>query len=596
MTVNEKIKALRNEMIKENIDVYYIPTSDYHETEYVGDYFKCREFMSGFTGSAGVLIVTMDEAGLWTDGRYYTQAEGELSGSCIRLFKAGMEGVPKTDEYIAAAVPENGRAGFDGRVVNATYGEKLSEKLAEKNAVIVDSLDLVDRIWTDRPAKTCNKVIDWPLEYAGSDRKEKLSIIRDKMTELKADIHILSTLDNICWLLNLRGSDISHFPVMQSFLMMDMERVKLFVQNSVISAELSYILKCDGIDIFDYDSIYAHISEIKEGKSVLVDKSKINMRILSSIPSGCSIINRFNPEVLCQSIKNETELNNIRKAHIKDGIACTKFMYWLKKNIGREAITEISAADYLEELRKEQGCFDLSFDTISAFGANAAMMHYSATPESYAVLKPEGFLLVDSGGHYMEGSTDITRTYALGPVTEKEKKYYTAVLQGNMRLANAKFLYGCSGQNLDILARGPLWDIGADYRCGTGHGVGYCLNVHEAPNGFRWRIVPERNDSHRLEAGQVTTNEPGYYEEGAFGIRTENEMICIRGEKNEYGQFMKFETITYSPIDLEPVIVEMLSETEKNMINNYHEMVYNVLSPYFSGDELDFLRKATEKI
>lgn len=597
MSVDDRIKALRKEMKKEGVDIYYVPTSDFHETEYVGEHFKCRQFITGFTGSAGVAIITADEAGLWTDGRYYIQAERELAGSCVTLYKAGMEGVIKPDEFIKDHVSAGSVLGFDGRCVNARFAEKLKKNLAEKGASLKTDEDLVGRIWTERPSLTFRPAYDWPLKYAGKGRDEKLAFIRGKMKEAGCDVHILSALDNICWLLNLRGNDIKHFPVLQSFLLMDMEKVTLFAGKGAIGSELEDILKKSNISVKEYSDVYGDVLKLSEGCSVLLDKNKVNQKIVSCIPKECIIKDAQNPEVLPQSVKNETEIENIRKAHIKDGAAVFEFMYLLKNKIGKEKLTEKDAEKIIDGLRAEkEGFMDLSFDTISAYGENAACMHYSAAEEGSAYLKPEGFLLVDSGAHYLEGTTDITRTYALGSLSEKEKRFYTAVLIGCLRLADAKFLYGCKGINLDILARGPVWDMCADYRCGTGHGVGYCLNVHEAPNGFRWRIVSERNDSGVLEAGQITSDEPGYYEDGAFGIRIENEILCKEIEKNEYGTFMGFETITYAPIDLEPVVTDMLSKDDIRRINDYHKLVYEKLSPLFEGEKLEYLRKVCKAI
>lgn len=595
--IKERIDALRAEMKKRGIDIYYIPTSDFHETEYVGDYFKARKFITGFTGSAGVAVVTQDMAGLWTDGRYFIQAEKQLEGSPVKLFRMGVEGVPDVMDFIADKIGYGGTIGFDGRVVNASWSGRLAEKTANKAVKFSVDEDLVDLIWKDRPALSASPVELFGEQYSGCPTHEKLRLIREDMKKAGATAHVLSALDNICWLFNIRGNDISHFPVVLSYAVIDMEKAVLFVDPQTVSREVETALLDEGVQIWPYDQVFDFITQMLPGSKVLLDSHIVNTRLYRTVEAAAEIIDAPNPEVIRQAVKNEVELENIRKAHVKDGIACTKFMYWLKKNIGKMPITELSAQDYLAELRAQQeGFLDLSFDTISAYGANAAMMHYSATPESFSELKPEGFLLVDSGGHYLEGSTDITRTFALGPLTDEQKKMYTAVLRSNMNLANAHFLYGCRGLNLDILARGPLWDMGLDYRCGTGHGVGYRLNIHEAPNGFRWRVVPERNDSCVMEEGMVTTDEPGYYEEGGYGIRIENEMICRKGVKTEYGQFMEFETITYCPIDLDAVDERYLTYLDKERINAYHQMVYETLEPYFEGDELEFLKYSTRAI
>ncbi len=593
----ERLNKLREQMRQKQIDVYMIPTEDFHESEYVGDYFKVRKYMSGFTGSAGTLVVTLSEAGLWTDGRYFIQAENQLKGTGIDLYKMGEPKVPTVEEFIKEKTPEHGWLGFDGRVVNALLGIKLKEALEKKDAKIDASSDLVDAIWEDRPAISKEPAYLLDIKWVGKPRKEKLSEIREVMEEKKADSFILTSLDDIAWLLNIRGNDVTYNPVVLSYVIVRKEECLLFIQPGALNEIVQKELEQDAVKIYPYHSVYQYIQAIPETETVLLSKKRVNYAILSGLKEGITIIDEINPTTTKKAIKNKVELENLRKSHIKDGVAVTKFMYWLKHQVGKEEITEISAADYLEGLRKEQeGFLELSFDTISAYQANAAMMHYSATPEHNAKLKPEGFLLVDSGGQYYEGTTDITRTFVLGPIPDEWKKHYTLVAKSMLNLANVKFLYGCNGLNLDILARGPLWNIGIDYRCGTGHGVGYLLNVHEGPNGFRWKHVPERDDQAVFEEGMVTTDEPGVYIENSHGIRTENELICKKAEKNEYGQFMEFETITYAPIDLDGIDVTYFSETDKMQLNQYHKMVYEKISPYLTKEEADWLKEYTREI
>ncbi len=593
----ERLNKLREQMRQKQIDVYMIPTEDFHESEYVGDYFKVRKYMSGFTGSAGTLVVTLSEAGLWTDGRYFIQAENQLKGTGIDLYKMGEPKVPTVEEFIKEKTPEHGWLGFDGRVVNALLGIKLKEALEKKDAKIDASSDLVDAIWEDRPAISKEPAYLLDIKWVGKPRKEKLSEIREVMEEKKADSFILTSLDDIAWLLNIRGNDVTYNPVVLSYVIVRKEECLLFIQPGALNEIVQKELEQDAVKIYPYHSVYQYIQAIPETETVLLSKKRVNYAILSGLKEGITIIDEINPTTTKKAIKNKVELENLRKSHIKDGVAVTKFMYWLKHQVGKEEITEISAADYLEGLRKEQeGFLELSFDTISAYQANAAMMHYSATPEHNAKLKPEGFLLVDSGGQYYEGTTDITRTFVLGPIPDEWKKHYTLVAKSMLNLANVKFLYGCNGLNLDILARGPLWNIGIDYRCGTGHGVGYLLNVHEGPNGFRWKHVPERDDQAVFEEGMVTTDEPGVYIENSHGIRTENELICKKAEKNEYGQFMEFETITYAPIDLDGIDVTYFSETDKMQLNQYHKMVYEKISPYLTEEEADWLKEYTREI
>lgn len=595
--IPERLKKLREEMAQRGIDIYVVPTSDFHDSEYVGEHFKARKFITGFTGSAGTAVITMTEAGLWTDGRYFVQAERQLEGSTVTLYRMGEEGVPTVDEFLAEKLPENGCLGFDGRVIGGTWGRRM-EKLAEKkNGTIHCNEDLIDIIWEDRPALSKEPVFILEEKYAGKSTAEKLAAVREAMEKEGADYHILTSLYDIAWLLNVRGGDIECVPVVLSYLVLTEKECIWFLQEEIVDEKLRAYLNENHITTRAYDAIYEYVLDIPANAKVLLSAGQVNYRIVSSLNEDITIIDKPNPTLLMKAVKNQTEVDNTRAAHVKDGVAVTKFMYWLKNNIGKTKITEISASDYLENLRKEQENFlGVSFNTISAYGANAAMMHYSATPESDTELKPEGFLLVDSGGHYYEGTTDITRTFALGPITDEMRTHFTAVCRSNMNLAHAKFLYGCTGLNLDILARGPLWEMGIDYKCGTGHGVGYLLNVHEGPNGFRWRVVTERNDSGVLQEGMITTDEPGVYLEGKYGIRTENELVCHKSCKNEYGQFMEFENITYAPIDLDAIDPEQMTKREREYLNEYHAMVYKTLSPYMTEEENEWLKRYTRAI
>ena len=595
--IPERLTALREEMKRRSIDIYVVPTADFHESEYVGEHFKARKFITGFTGSAGTAVITLKEAGLWTDGRYFVQAEKQLEGSTVTLYRMAEEGVPAVEEFVKDKLPQGGCIGFDGRTVNGVWGEKFAAIAEEKGGSLSVGEDLIDLIWTDRPELSRAPLFILEEKYSGKSTAEKIKDVRAKMAEEGADVHILTSLCDIAWLLNIRGGDIQSVPVVLSYLVLTRDQCIWFLQEEVVDDTIRAYLKENHIETRPYDDIYTYVPTIPESAVVLMNKSSVNYRICSELNKNIQVINKPNPTELMKAVKNPVEVDNIRLAHVKDGVAVTKFMYWLKTNIGKIPMTEISASDYLEARRREQENFiDLSFTTISAYGANAAMMHYSATPESNTGLKPEGFLLVDSGGHYYEGTTDITRTFVLGPISDEMKQHFTAVCRSNMKLANAKFLYGACGLNLDILARGPLWDMGIDYKCGTGHGVGYILNVHEGPNGFRWKIVPERHDSGVLEEGMITTDEPGVYLEGKYGIRTENELVCRKAEKNEYGQFMEFENITYVPIDLDGIDPEQMSPREKQMLNDYHKKVYEVLSPYMTEEENEWLKKYTRAI
>lgn len=595
--ITDRLAGLREEMAKRNIAVYIVPTADFHDSEYVGEHFKARQFITGFTGSAGTAVITMKEAGLWTDGRYFVQAAQQLEGTTVELRKIGEEGVPTIEEYLEQTLSDGDIIGFDGRVVDGAWGAKLLEIAQKKNGGVYVDEDLIDIIWEDRPAMPKEPVMIFDIKYTGKDTKDKLAAVRAVMEEKGADVHLISSLYDIAWLLNVRGGDISYVPVVLSYLYIAKEDCIWFLNEELVTAELKNYLDKYGITTRPYDSFYDFIKTISPEKKVLMDKSVANYRICSSIPEGVDVIDEQDPTVLMKAIKNEVELANTREAHRKDAIAMIKFMYWLKTNVGKIPMTEISVSDYLEQLRSQQeGFLDLSFDTICGYAHHGAIVHYSATPESDIELKPEGFLLVDSGGHYLEGTTDITRTFALGEVTDEMKSDFTRVFRSHTNLANARFKYGCTGLNLDILARAPFWDIDMDYNHGTGHGVGNVLNVHEGPNGFRWKESPDRSEGSILEEGMITTDEPGIYIEGKYGIRTENELICRKGVKNEFGQYMYFENLTYVPIDLDAIDPAQMTSVEIKHLNDYHAMVYEKMSPYFEGEELEFLKKYTRAI
>ncbi len=595
--IQERLKALRTEMEKRGISVYVVPTADFHESEYVGEHFKARKFITGFTGSAGTAVITMDEAGLWTDGRYFVQAAKQLEGTTVKLFKMGEEGVPTVDEYIADTLPQGGCLGFDGRVINGAWGRRLEQIASDKTATMHVDEDLIDLIWEDRPPLSKAPVMIFDNKYTGEDISDKLAKVRAQMKEKGATLHLMTSLYDISWLLNIRGGDISFVPVVLSYLALSEDECIWFLQGEIVTDELRAYLTKNGITTRPYDDFYEYVKQIGAEQTVLMNTSVVNYRICSSIPQDVKIIDAEDPTVVMKAVKNDTQLENLRNAHLKDAVAMCKFMYWLKNNVGKIPMTEISVSDYLADLRAQQdGFLDLSFATICGYADHGAIVHYSATPESDKELKPQGLLLVDSGGHYLEGTTDITRTFALGPVTDEMKDMFTRVCRSNMCLANAKFKEGCCGLNFDILAREPFWEIGMDYNHGTGHGVGYVLNVHEGPNSFHWKQYPGRTAERVIEAGMVTTDEPGIYLEGKFGIRTENELICRKGEKNEYGQFMYFENLTYVPIDLDAIDPAQMSEREKSYLNEYHANVYEKVSPYLTEDEAKWLKEYTRAI
>ncbi len=597
MKVKDRVSKLRELMKEKNIDAYIIPSSDSHQSEYVGDYFKSREFISGFTGSAGTVIVTQEEAGLWTDGRYFIQAEAQLKGSTVKLFKMAQEGVPTTAEYLYDNIPKGGTLGFDGRVVSSKEGANLSEKLAEKDIKIEYEYDLIDMIWEDRPALSDSKAFLLDVKYTGESFSSKLARLREKMKQLSTTCHVITSLDDIAWLFNIRGGDVEFNPVVLSYAVVTLDKVYLFVDENKLNDEINSEFVKENVVIKPYNDIYEFVKGIESSEVVLIDGTKINYAVYNNIPEDVRKVDQHNPTLFFKAVKNEVELKNIRNSHIKDGVAFTKFMYWLKNNVGKIEITEISASQKLEDLRREQeGFFEPSFSTIAGYKEHAAMMHYSATPETDYKLEAEGMFLIDSGGQYYDGTTDITRTMVLGPISDEYKLHFTSVARGMISLSRAKFLHGCIGYNLDVLSRGIMWQMGIDYQCGTGHGIGFVLNVHEAPNGFRWKVSPDRFETAVLEEGMVTTNEPGIYIEGSHGIRIENEIVTRKAEKNMYGQFMDFEVVTFAPIDLDGIVPELMTHEEREYLNWYHGQVYEKISPHLTDEEREWLKKYTRAI
>lgn len=595
-TVNERIEALRGLMEERGIDAYLVPTADFHESEYVGDHFKCREFITGFTGSAGTAVITRSEAGLWTDGRYFVQAGKQLDGSEVKLFRMGQEGVPTIEEYLSDKMPENGVLGFDGRVVNDEMGEGLLSRLKKKAVTASSEEDLIGLLWKERPELPAEKVWVLDVKYVGKTAAQKIAELREEMRKKRATVHILTTLDDIVWLLNIRGNDVPCNPVVLSYMVITEEKLFLFINEKTMDQAVREYLEGLGVRIMPYNDIYVLVKAFRNER-ILLEKSHVNFSICQSLDGTNEILNQMNPTSAAKAVKNPTEMENIRKAHIKDAVAMIRHLRWMKENVGKIEMDEMSAEAHLDRLRMEtEGCLGLSFNTISAYGENAALCHYSATPETNKKLEPRGLYLVDSGGQYYEGTTDITRTIALGPVTEEEKKYFTLVAACMLRLLNVKFPYGCHGYNFDLAARELLWREGLDFNHGTGHGVGYLLNVHERPNGVRWRVVPERQDNAVFEEGMVTSDEPGLYFEGKFGIRTENLMLCVKAEKNEYGQFMQFENLTWVPIDQDAIDTKWMEKRDIELLNTYHRQVYEVMAPHLEEDDRKWLEAATRPV
>ena len=596
MKVSDRVAKLRDLMKDNKIDLYMVPTADYHNSEYVGEHFKERAFLTGFTGSAGTALVKEDKAGLWTDGRYFLQAGNQLKGSGVDLYKMGEPNVPTINEFVESELKEGGVLGFDGRSVPFGDGVELESIVRAKNGSIVYDLDLVDEVWEDRHPLSEEPIFYLDEKYSGESAASKIERVRAQMKKFGAEAHIITTLDDTGWLLNIRGRDVEYFPLILCYSIVYNDKVVLYINEDKISDEIKAILVKDNVVIKPYNDIYEDVKSLKT--SVLVDPDRLNYAMYKNIPESVKVVEAMNPTILMKAIKNDVEIDNIIKAHIKDGIAHTKFIYWMKELVKNGKIseeTEMSASDKLESLRVDQGDFICpSFEPIAGFGEHGAIVHYAATEETNVNLAEGTLFLTDTGANYMQGSTDITRTTALGEISQEMKDDYTTVLQSNLRLGKAKFMYGCTGLNLDILARQPFWDAGRNFNHGTGHGVGYLGNIHEPPTGFRWQV--RKHEIHPFEAGMVITNEPGIYIAGSHGIRLENELLVKYGPKTEYGQFMEFEAITYCPIDLDAINPDILTDSDKIELNNYHKKVYEIIGPHLTDEERAWLKEATREI
>jgi Xaa-Pro aminopeptidase len=556
----------------------------------VAEHYTARAFITGFTGSAGTAVITLKDAGLWTDGRYFIQAENQLKDTGVTLFKMGEKGVPTIEKFLKENLPSGAKVGFDGKVVSVEYFRSLKKELESNGISFETGEDLIDRIWENRPEKPHTKVIIHDLKYAGKSREDKLQEVINEMKSMRADHYVISGLDDIAWLLNIRGRDVECNPLTIAYLVISKGKCYLFIDEDKIDSNVRAEIERAKVEIRPYESVTEFLEGITEG-TILFDPSKTNTWIYNSIK--INTIEDMDITTKLKAIKNDIEIENVRNAMVRDGVAMVKFLSWLKKTIKSRNIKEIEASDKLEEFRRAgENFYDLSFSTISAYGANASMPHYSPTEEYQATIEPKGFYLVDSGAQYLDGTTDITRTIAVGPLSEEEKLDYTLVLKGMIDLTMQRFLYGATGSSIDIIARIPLWNAGMDFKHGTGHGIGFFLNVHEGPH--RISSVP---NNVKLEKGMITSNEPGVYKAGKHGIRTENLVVVQEDESTEYGgQFMKFETLTLCPIDKEPIKVELLTEEEKAWLNNYHKTVFEKLSPYVNGEDLEYLKEATKEI
>lgn len=579
--MNKKLDALRQEMKKENIQAYIVPTSDDHDTEYVCSHFMSRSYLSGFTGSAGTLVVGLDQAALWTDGRYFIQAKDQLAGSGIDLMKMGVEGTPSISAYIVDHLSSGSVVGFDGRLFSEAMVEIYEEAFDKKDLILKTDLDLVDRIWKDRPVLPHTSTFHFEKQYAGKTMVEKIAAVRDI---LSADHLMITKVDQVAWLFNLRAHDIPSFPVAMAYAIVSQDKASIYIDDSRLDATSRELFAKNHVTIRPYDAIYTDVQTLTG--TVSVDPYTINSTLYRFIEAD--IEEEENPIELMKACKNEVEIEQTKHAHLKDAIAMTQFMYWLKTNVGKIPMSEMSAAQKLHDLRASQADFiEDSFATIAAYKEHGAIVHYQSSPETDVPLQPEGLFMVDSGGHYYQGTTDITRTFVLGEITEYERKCFTWALQCHIRLEQATWLYGCTGEQLDMIARQPLWKHSLDFKHGTGHGVGHVLSVHEGPNVIRWQQAYTP-----FEAGMITSDEPGIYIEGQFGIRHENEVLAVNLDKNAYGQFMGFEPLTWVPFDVDGLDVDEMQPAEVAWLNAYHAKVYEKVSPYLNEQQRQWLAHA----
>lgn len=589
-TINERVGRLRSWMKENGFTAFVFPSSDPHNSEYVADHWKSREWISGFSGSAGTAVVTLEHAALWTDSRYFIAAEKELNGTGFQLMKLRVEGTPSVSEWLASELStyEKAVVGLDGNVNSFAEVVAMGQELATKgNITVRTDADPMAELWTDRPVIPDNMVSLHPLEYSGESTSSKVSRVRKHLLDYGADGLLVTALDEIAWVLNLRGSDVHCNPVFVSYLLISPENITLYINNVKLPDDVKAYLMSEHIDVQAYESVVEGL-RLYAGKSLLVDMSSTNYSLATAVPfekvcSGVSSIASM------KAVKNKVEQDGFRAAMLRDGVAVVKFLAWLKSAVEAGGQTEISLDERLTALRAEQPKFKgISFDTIVGYEAHGAIVHYEATPETDIPVEPHGLVLIDSGAQYLDGTTDITRTIALGEITEEQRRVYTLVLKGHIQLDMCRFPAGACGSQLDAIARVPMWREGYNYMHGTGHGVGSYLNVHEGPHQIRmeWRPAP-------LQAGMTVTNEPGIYLEGKFGVRIENTLLIVPAESTAFGDFLKFETLTLAPIDTAPIVLEMLSTEEREWLNNYHHRVYESLSPYLEGNEKEWLRKAT---
>ncbi|TVQ09534.1 MAG: aminopeptidase P family protein [Bacteroidetes bacterium] len=593
MMTTEKIGALRSLMQDKGFDAYIVPPTDPHQSEYIADHWKTREWLSGFTGSAGTVVITQDFAGLWTDSRYFIQAEKELEGSGIGLVKLTVPHAPEYIDWLGENLHEGQIVGIDGKVFAQSLVEMLKKQLAPKGIKFNCAFDLPGQIWQDRPPLSPNEVIEHDLKYAGKSRTEKIALVRHEMENASLDYHLVTSLDDIAWLFNLRGSDVDYNPVFTSYAIVSQNSAVLFIDQRKLAPSLKEKLEDEGLEIKPYDEIAQYLTSLPRDSSLSLNSVKTSHHIYLGIPPHCIRVNDISIPAKLKACKDETEIKHIRNALVKDGVALVKFFRWLEENVEKGEITEITLDEKLTEFRQQQpGYMGNSFGTIAGYKDHGAIIHYSATPESAYTLKPEGLLLLDSGGQYVDGTTDITRTICLGKPTDEQILDYTLVLKGLIKLSMAYFPEGTKGFHLDALARFPLWQHGKNYGHGTGHGVGYFLNVHEGPQG----VTPNPAVSYPLREGMLQSNEPGFYSEGKYGIRLENLIVVIPHIETQYGKFLQFETLTLFPMEINLIDLDLLTPEEKGWLNRYHKKVFQNLSPRLSPEDNQWLLEKTREV
>lgn len=593
MLISEKLLNFRSALKSKNIDAYIIPSSDPHNGEYVADHWKSRAWVSGFTGSAGTFVASQKSAGIWTDSRYFTQAEKELDGSEIILHKVYNQGSPTFLDWIIENVHEGGTVGCDGSLFTKKQISIYQKKLKTKNIKLDFSHDLIKDIWVDRPAIPKNRLFELNIEYAGESRSSKIKRIRAKMSEYGSDLHLVSTLDDIAWIFNIRGTDVKYNPLVISYVLIEMEEATLFIDKEKVSEKIYSKFKDEGIDILPYNDIWAKLNNIDPDLSILIDENNINHKLYRAINTNHKV-NRELPSIGMKAVKNVVEVQHFRNAMEKDGVALTRFYMWLEENIDNGP-TEYELVQKIAHFRSlQEGYQSESFGAIVGYKGNGAIVHYSPPERGSSRIASSGVLLIDSGAQYLNGTTDITRTVSLGDVNEKEKNAYTRVLKGHIALDRAIYPEGTLGVQLDTLARVHLWSDKLNFLHGTGHGIGFFLNVHEGPQGFHPGIASRSKNS--IDEHMVTTNEPGYYEDGEFGIRIENCLLTVKAGQSSSGSFLKFETLTLFPIDTSLIEKKLMTVDEIKWLNNYHKEVYLRLSPYLSEDERLWMAKKCEVI